>query len=481
MKQKIICIFIIIIFLLTASNLSVTGIRIKTFTYLSKNYYIDSVVLEGNAFSYVNLGEDSDNIKKISNNWEASSDIDNYIVIYGEGSFLFVYYIETDETDKVYMGGDWVIYPKISGSKVVYYDFTYMGFKIYNLETSEKTNLIVTNWQGGGVDDFQFFYPYIAYENGQGLYTKEIFLYNIENGENIQISDCPNDDYAEKPAIYENIVVWQQWEGNQCDIMMFDINSREYTRVTNTLQFEWESYPSIYENTIIYSYHHYDKTGEDIIDIYQLRSYNIETGLETTIFEEPANSPEIYDGSTVYSRSNDLNLYNLNNNEETLIYTSSDLIQPWNIFEKYIVFNVMDDGIYLYPDSGESNSAPNKPDRPHGKRNGGVGMRYTYSTKTIDIDQDEIRYGWDWDEDFIVDEWTPYISSGTEIKTDHIWDKHGTYEIRVISEDTNGLSSEWSDPLRVIMPRQNTFSVLDKLQNLFPNLYLLIDNLFADY
>ena len=60
-------------------------------------------------------------------------------------SNLYIYNIKTGETDNVYVGGD-IVFPKISENRVVYYDFLYMGFKMYNINTSEKTDLIVTNW-----------------------------------------------------------------------------------------------------------------------------------------------------------------------------------------------------------------------------------------------------------------------------------------------------------------------------------------------
>ncbi len=89
-----------------------------------------------------------------------------------------------------------------------------MGFKMYNINTSEKTDLIVTNWTGGDADDFQFYGDYIVYENTDSdQYSTEIFLYNIATGENIQLTDTPGEAFPQNPCIYKNIIAWQLTEG----------------------------------------------------------------------------------------------------------------------------------------------------------------------------------------------------------------------------------------------------------------------------
>jgi len=151
-------------------------------------------------------------------------DIGKDYVVYSENAipstYLYIYNLTTGETYQVYLGGD-IIFPKISENRVVYYDLTYLGFKMYNINTGQKTDLIVTNWEGGDSDAFQFFGDYLVYENyDYDLYSTEIFLYNIATGENIQLTDSPGEDYTENPCIYENIVAWQLNEGNLADIVM---------------------------------------------------------------------------------------------------------------------------------------------------------------------------------------------------------------------------------------------------------------------
>jgi hypothetical protein len=278
-------------------------------------------------------------------------DLDADLVVYGEGGYLSLYHIQTGATEDIPVGGN-IVFPKISENRVIFYDFVYMGFKIYDLTTEQTTPLIVTNWPGGESDSFQFAGDTIIYENyDTDMYSTELYLYNITTNETLQLTNTPGEDYPEKPCIYHNIVAWQLAEGNLYDIIMYNIDTQEYTRVTNTSQYASETYPAIYENTIVYSYFYYDKINGTIL--YALKTYDITTGEETTVFtsEEPtANSPEIYGTHVVYSApSTRLSLYDLNTHDETTIYETFNLVQPWNINDRYIVFTVLGEGVYLYP------------------------------------------------------------------------------------------------------------------------------------
>ncbi len=335
MKRKIISLLICALFLTSISAGLTTAKNLVS---------IDTSVANSN----VDLRGDRDLIKITDE--EAVSDLDNDFVVYAGVSNLYIYTIKTGETDTVFVGGD-IVFPKISENRVVYYDFVYMGFKMYNINTSEKTDLIVTNWPGGGSDSFQFYGDYIVYENTDSdMYSTEIFLYNIATGENIQLTESPGEDYPANPCIYKNTVAWQLSEGNLNDIVMYDIDNNKYTRVTNTSQFASETYPSIYENTIVYSYFYYDKVNGTIL--YGLKMYNIGTGDETTIFtagEPTGSTPEIFGDIIVYSVTGvSLNLYDLSTNEDIPIYEGVFLTTPWNLNENYVAFTVLGEGIYLY-------------------------------------------------------------------------------------------------------------------------------------
>jgi hypothetical protein len=281
---------------------------------------------------------------------DAVCDLDNDFVVYGEDSTLYIYNIKTGLTDNVSVGGS-IVYPKISEKRVVYYDFQYMGFKLYNITTGNKTSLIVTNWPGGDTDDFQFFGDYLVYQNySLDIYATEIYLYNIATGENIKLTDTPGDAFPENPSIYNDVVAWQLTNGAQADIFTYTIDNHQYAKVTNASRFEANTFPSIYENKIAYSYFYYDKVNGT--RLYGLKMYNIATGKNSTIFEggEPtANSPELYGNMIVYSESGGrLRLYNLSTNFTTTIYEGSFLTQPWNLNDYYVLFTILGEGAYLY-------------------------------------------------------------------------------------------------------------------------------------
>ncbi|MCX6661515.1 MAG: hypothetical protein NTY91_03090 [Euryarchaeota archaeon] len=296
----------------------------------------------------VDLSRDP-NLIKIADDEEVC-DLDNDFVVYAGVSNLKIYNITTGETENVPVGGS-IVFPKLSEKRVIYYDFLYMGFKMYDITTSEKTDLIVTNWTGGDTDDFQFYGDYIVYENTDSdQYSTEIFLYNIATGENNQLTDTPGEAFPQNPCIYKYIIAWQLMEGPLSDIVMYNIESSTYTRVTNTSQFESETFPSVYENTVAYSYFYYDKVNGTTL--YGLKMYNIATEEETTIFtdeETTANSPELFDDKIVYSAPDgQLRLYDLSTNSDLLIYENTYLVQPWNLNENYVAFTVLGEGIYLY-------------------------------------------------------------------------------------------------------------------------------------
>jgi hypothetical protein len=300
------------------------------------------------ANSYDSLTNDP-NLIKIADAFE-SCDIDDDYVVFANGSLLQIYNIKTGTLTAVDLGGD-IVFPKISDHKVLYFDFHYMGFKMYDIETGEKTEITITNWEGGDSDAFQFYGDYIVYENfNQDMYSTEIYLYNMATGLTLQLTDCPDMDYAENPCIYKNHVVWQRWEGNVNDIFMYDIESQEYTRITNTSEFASETFPSIYENILSYSYFYYDKVNGT--QLYALKTYDVSSGVETTILtgeNATGTTPEIYGSIIAYSQVGvSLNLYDLTTHTDTAIYEGTWLSYPWNLNGYYIAFTIVDDGIYLY-------------------------------------------------------------------------------------------------------------------------------------
>ena len=124
-----------------------------------------------------------------------------------------------------------------------------------------------------------------------------------------------------------------------------------------------------------------------------------------------------------------------------------------------------------------SSQPPMKPESPQGPIEGKVRENYEFSTFTIDPDNDNIYYLFDWGDDIFSD-WAGPYESGEICKISHSWNKKGNYEIKVKAKDINGLQSEWSDSLEIIMPKNKFYDELNpwiiRLFKIFP----IIKNIF---
>jgi hypothetical protein len=130
----------------------------------------------------------------------------------------------------------------------------------------------------------------------------------------------------------------------------------------------------------------------------------------------------------------------------------------------------------------EDNQPPIKPDRPSGNESGipGEDIRYTCK-KTSDPDGDKLTYLFNWG-DGTDSGWLPK-SMATYVIAYHNWSRRGNYEVRVKAMDIYGRESEWSDPLKVTVPRTKTFinhpllNLLSRFTNLFPIFRILLQRL----
>ncbi len=98
-----------------------------------------------------------------------------------------------------------------------------------------------------------------------------------------------------------------------------------------------------------------------------------------------------------------------------------------------------------------ANNAPNTPNTPSGPSSGNTGTSYIYTTSTTDPDGDNVKYGWDWNGNGIVDEWTGFYASGTTFSIAHSWPTAGTYNVKVMAEDSNGAQSGFSSAKTVVI------------------------------
>jgi hypothetical protein len=107
---------------------------------------------------------------------------------------------------------------------------------------------------------------------------------------------------------------------------------------------------------------------------------------------------------------------------------------------------------------------PAKPAKPEGETEGRPGEEYAYKSSTTDPDEDSLYYLFNWGDD-TYSEWLGPYSSGDTTEATHSWTDSGTYELKVIAKDKNGVFSEWSDPLlvdiRVLRGDTNGNGVID--------------------
>jgi hypothetical protein len=123
-----------------------------------------------------------------------------------------------------------------------------------------------------------------------------------------------------------------------------------------------------------------------------------------------------------------------------------------------------------------SNSPPEKPSTPSGKKFGRPGVEYIYKTDTMDPDDNQVFYMWDWG-DGNFSEWMGAYNSGDICEASHTWDKKGTYSIRVKAKDSYGEESDWSDPMEVRMPR--IFTIWNIIEMNFPRIYSILSIIFG--
>jgi hypothetical protein len=90
------------------------------------------------------------------------------------------------------------------------------------------------------------------------------------------------------------------------------------------------------------------------------------------------------------------------------------------------------------------NNPPDQPMKPTGPQSVKVGSEYSFSSSTIDSDGDNVRFLFDWG-DGNQSKWSEYIPSYESISMDYSWSHESYYQIKVISQDDNGLNSSWSE------------------------------------
>ena len=161
-------------------------------------------------------------------------------------------------------------------------------------------------------------------------------------------------------------------------------------------------------------------------------------------------------------------VYNLN---EKILY----LYYFYN-YDNVVVIDLEDElllgeHVYFLDDLFESfNQPPKKPSTPKGPIMGKIGEIYTYQSQTTDPEEDELQYIFDWG-DGTNSGWLGPYNSGETCKASHAWQKTGYYSVKARAKDIEGLESEWSDPLIILMPKNKFLpnNLFLRLFEIFPN------------
>jgi hypothetical protein len=111
-------------------------------------------------------------------------------------------------------------------------------------------------------------------------------------------------------------------------------------------------------------------------------------------------------------------------------------------------------GVYYYEGP---NYISAQPDPPVGPNEGKPGETYTYSAVAYDPDDDDIQNIFDWGDGNMTS--TSSVGSGDMVSVNYSWLQQGTYQVRVMVQDSHGLQSGWSDPLEVTIPKNHNRQV----------------------
>jgi outer membrane protein assembly factor BamB len=87
-----------------------------------------------------------------------------------------------------------------------------------------------------------------------------------------------------------------------------------------------------------------------------------------------------------------------------------------------------------------------------GSSSGKIGKEYTYVVSAVDPDGSDLSYYIDWGDRSFTG-WTGTIPSGESLNVSHTWNEKGIYIVQAKAKNTEGIESEWSDPLEVSMPK----------------------------
>ncbi len=182
---------------------------------------------------------------------------------------------------------------------------------------------------------------------------------------------------------------------------------------------------------------------------------NVPVSTKITItFSEPMNEESVEYGFSIYDSKEFRVSGEFSWEENTMTFTpSSNLDYDTDYFVGlYDARDLAGNSLYWYDWNFRTeppNNPPNTPNHPSGPSSGYIERSYKYSTSAGDPDGDDIRYVFNWDDDTTSE--TEFVKSGEITVQSHAWNEPGEYNIRIKAIDDRDASSEWSEPLIMVV------------------------------
>ena len=104
--------------------------------------------------------------------------------------------------------------------------------------------------------------------------------------------------------------------------------------------------------------------------------------------------------------------------------------------------------ILLAPTCKRHNHAPDPPSAPTGPTSGFVDSTYFFTASATDPDGDSVSIRLDWGDDDFSD-WSSFVAPGDTTSASRAWSDTGAYRVSAQAIDTRGMTSDWSEPLKV--------------------------------
>src|SRR3989344_5735686 len=215
---------------------------------------------------------------------QANSDIYSNIIVWQDGSRIYMYDISTGQETKITSNTADQWEPDIYGNRIVYR--TSETVYMYDLSTKQETQITTNTASGARIYEDKV----VWHDRRQGLNNKDIYMYDLSTKQETQITTNPSNQLY--PDIYASKIVYYDDRNGNYDIYMYDLLNNKETQITTNPSNQ--DIPVIYDNIIVWRDF---RNGN-----YDIYMYDISTGQEMQISINTADQwwPAIYDSKVVW-------------------------------------------------------------------------------------------------------------------------------------------------------------------------------------